>query len=77
MSDYAGAYNEDFNDDYYADDPYDDEDGNCTMCGGEGESECNDWLQCMARHTGPKNGPFYCACAGCGGSGEAKDQRIW
>lgn len=67
---------------YCAEDDYDDlwdgddGDGDCTMCGGEGESECDDWMQCMGSHF-EMGGVFYCACIACGGSGQASDQRIW
>ena len=47
----------------------DDERGTCTHCGGDGwDYEC-DWegCYCLAGHP----------CGACGGSGLAKDQRIW
>ena len=48
----------------------------CTMCGGDGYTPCNDWIQCTRRHFG--NGwDQYCECAACNGSGQAKDQTIW
>lgn len=59
--------------DYWDDD---DQDGDCTICGGEGESECMDWIQCMGQHF-ESGGSFFCACIACGGSGAAGDQRIW
>lgn len=59
---------------------YDDED-DCSMCGGEGEQECHDFIQCMGRHSTFKTPDgfvvHYCACIACGGSGAARDQRIW
>lgn len=60
------GYAEDFYD-------YDDDDPDCTLCGGDGYQECHDPIQCCARHT-PDG---LCRCAACGGSGLAKDQTIW
>jgi hypothetical protein len=60
-------------------DPEDDEwdfadhDGYCTHCGGDGYDECDDPIQCTSAHT---RGDL-CPCGACGGSGLAKDQRIW
>lgn len=63
-------YAQDYDDDDYG------ENGDCTMCGGEGEQPCHDPIQCTRRHTG--NGwDLFCECAACGGSGRAEDQRIW
>jgi hypothetical protein len=59
-------------DDYV--EPLDDDD--CTLCGGEGYQECTDPIQCMAPHIGSPEYP-ECPCIGCGGSGHARDQRIW
>lgn len=50
-----------------------DEDSDCTICGGEGYDDCADPIQCFAPHT---DGGL-CPCIGCGGSGLARDQRIW
>lgn len=56
--------------------PWDDDDPDCTLCAGEGYAECNDPIQCMERHIGGGEYPL-CPCIGCGGSGLARDQRIW
>lgn len=50
-----------------------DENGACTMCGGDGYVECWDPIQCCLPHT--RDG--YCPCGACNGSGLAKDQTIW
>lgn len=51
----------------------DDDERYCSGCGGDGERECNDPLQCMNTHDRFN----YCRCGYCGGSGLAKDQTIW
>src|SRR5262245_11714987 len=62
---------------------YDDDDGElCFHCGGEGEEECDDYLECTSHHrtmTHPETGQFFqfCVCGSCGGSGLAKDMTIW
>jgi hypothetical protein len=52
--------------------PAEDDETNCTICGGEGWTECDDPIQCMAEHRGD-----LCPCLGCGGSGLGSDQRVW
>lgn len=54
---------------------YDDwewEDGDCSWCGGDGMTECDDPIQCMNVHSGG-----YCECSACNGSGLASEQWIW
>lgn len=51
----------------------DDEDADCSMCGGRGWDECDDEIQCTAMH----NCHGECPCVACGGSGLAKDQTIF
>lgn len=45
----------------------------CTHCGGEGVTECDDPIQCL----NPACNGEFCTCGACGGSGLAKDQRVW
>lgn len=53
--------------DYYLDED------DCTLCAGEGYTECTDPIQCMApNHIGPP-GAQECACIGCGGTGHARE----
>lgn len=57
-------------------DDYEDEydpDGDCSHCGGRGEEECSDGPLCFERNC--SHG--YHDCIACGGSGLARDQRIW
>jgi hypothetical protein len=58
------------------------EDTRCTICGGEGYVECDDWIQCTSRHLTyrhPDTGESVLEerCHACGGTGAAKDQTIW
>lgn len=53
-----------------------DEDGSCTVCGGEAYVECDDPIQCMQRHL-RNDWDQFCPCKACGGTGLAKDQTIW
>lgn len=59
----------------------DDSDGDCSFCGGDGERECDDFIQCMGRHATLKLPDgyvvYFCKCTACGGSGAARDQTIW
>ena len=63
--------------------PSDDyEDDDCSHCGGDGEVECDDYLQCTRQHaywTHPESGMEFqfCACSACNGTGQAKEQVIW
>lgn len=50
-----------------------DEERFCSGCGGDGERECDNPLECMNKHD--RFG--YCRCEYCGGSGLAKDQTVW
>lgn len=50
-----------------------DEDADCTRCGGEGWTECDDPIQCTREHDAGGWHP----CKACGGSGDAKDQTVW
>lgn len=47
-----------------------DERVDCTFCGGEGWSECDDPIQCTRRHEGD-----FCECSACDGRGY--DQTVW
>jgi hypothetical protein len=51
-------------------------DPDCTLCGGDGYTECHDPIQCCRRHFGTDWDQF-CECSACGGSGLAKDQTLW
>lgn len=66
-----------FDPDDYEDYPPENEDADCTICGGDGWQECTDPIQCMApNHIGIPEDPL-CPCIGCRGSGLARDQTIW
>jgi hypothetical protein len=57
----------------YPQSEYDPELDDCTWCGGDGDEDCNDPLQCTKAHD-----EFgMCSCPACGGSGRAKDQTLW
>ena len=63
------------------DDDYD-TDPDCSHCGGDGEVECDDPIQCTRMHsyfTHPDTDQEFqfCVCFACNGSGLAKDQVIW
>jgi hypothetical protein len=53
------------------DDDYDDE-WECTWCGGDCYTECDDPIQCCRRHV---NG--MCPCGACGGTGLRKNQAVF
>jgi hypothetical protein len=50
-----------------------DDDPDCSFCGGDGEEECADPIQCFTPRC---NGEWH-QCPACRGSGLARDQRIW
>ena len=54
----------------------DDPDPDCSYCGGDGYTECDDPIQCCSRHL-DNSWDQMCECKACGGSGLAKDQVIW
>jgi hypothetical protein len=56
--------------DYDAD--YDLDEQDCSWCSGDGYAECDDPLQCCARHV---NG--MCPCGACGGTGLRKNQVVF
>ena len=58
--------------DYPDDDEWDPDEDDCTWCGGDGYTECDDPIQCCARHV---NG--LCPCIPCNGSGQRSQQWIW
>lgn len=61
----------DHDDDWW---PADDDDVDCTICAGEGWTDCDDPIQCMApEHTAMG----LCPCLACGGSGLGIDQTVW
>lgn len=58
------------------------DDPNCFWCGGERWDECDEPIECTSAHRVIYNadgsfGGQLCRCASCGGSGLAKDMRIW
>lgn len=63
-------------------DPVDDcdfddwDDDSCSICGGDGYTECHDPIQCCNRHF---DGSWDqgCVCKACNGTGLAKDQVVW
>lgn len=50
-----------------------DDSADCSVCGGNGEMECDDPIQCFDPGCDGEWGP----CFACGGSGRAEDQRVW
>jgi hypothetical protein len=67
--------------DHEFDDYYDDDDDYCYWCGGDGDVECPDPLECTHQHLHVRTqaGHYvqFCACASCNGSGNRKDMTIW
>jgi hypothetical protein len=57
------------------DDGFDDEDLDCTWCGGDGLTECDDPLGCPGPHIGGWGG--YCECRPCSGTGLRSKQTVW
>ena len=59
-------------DDEWCEGRAEDVEGACTHCGGDAYVECDDPIQCCARHVSG-----FCPCVACNGTGEAKHQWIW
>jgi hypothetical protein len=53
-----------------------DADADCSVCGGDGYTECSDPLGCTRPHVGSRF-TGDCLCSACGGSGLAVDQVVW
>ena len=55
------------------DDEWDPDLTDCSWCGGDGYTECDDPIQCCRRH----DDYGLCPCGACNGSGLARDQTLW
>jgi hypothetical protein len=56
----------------YPDDDCDLDELDCSRCGGDAYVECDDPIQCCARHV-----DGMCPCGACGGTGLRKNQVIF
>ena len=51
---------------------WDDDEADCSWCGGDCYTECDDPIQCTRRHV-----EGLCPCGACAGTGLASHQTIW